>query len=485
MFIIIVSIIYDNCMNFSGESEDLDKTNVLIQVPNTKICYYPLQNIGQGATSSVYLGCFGSTDCKTPAAIKIVKQEHNEILTNELQIWKLLLSDKTGSSSNIVKLFDWGQYETSYNNYSNRETIFVLAMELASCNLRQFVTTTYKASIDILKSICFDVAKGLKFLHGNGILHRDVKPENVLVFQTEDHTIAKLGDFGLSSIINYGTTNTTARGTELWMSPEALTKLHKGQKFKHTKFADIFSLGMTMYFALSKGQHPFSYSDSYENFPEMNIKDPTIVPAKLLYNPNYTETDLLEWMMQKEPKKRPCIQKVLLHPLFWGKQKCLEFICFIARKNNDKSDPNCQDIRQDIETDYQKFHQSIYSEEFEWKSVIDKRLLERKGRGKKLYQGNVIFSLVELIRDKREHHCDMVEDLLLERFSDRGIFSDKKYADYFLNLFPQIIQFFFTYFIKQKVTFNHNAIKSTSFENENKIFTNESDQVHDEDSKIR
>ncbi len=359
--------------------------------------------------------------------------------------------------------------------------MFVLAMEPANCNLRQLVTITPQPTTDHLKSVCFDVAKGIEFLHGNHIL-----PENVLIFQNDGNTIAKLGDFGISSMVNLGTTNSTARGTELWMSPEALTKLHQGQKFKNTKSVNIFSLRMTMYFALSKGHHPFSYNEQHGNFPEMNIKDPTIVPPKMVDMPNYTEMDLLEWMMQKDPRKRPNIKKVLLHPMFWTNEKCLNFICFIARKNNDKSDPNCQKVRVEVENEYQEFHNTNFSGELQWTSVIDPRLLQRRGSGKKRYQGNVIFSFVELIRDKREHHCDMLEELLLERFAENGVFSDKKYIEYFLNLFPHIIQFLFSYFIKRGATFNHNAVNSISFDAETKVFTSpELNLVEDVNSEIR
>ncbi len=438
---------------FLQMQEDFDKTYTLIAVPDTKISYYPLKNIGQGATSIVHFGCFGDVHGETPAAVKFVRQEYTQILRNELQIWKLIASDRTGSTNHVVKLFDWGQYETSHSNFAKKETVFVLAMEPANFNLRNYILANPQESTYHVTSLCFDVANGLRFLHMNNILHRDVKPENVLIFQTGENTLAKLGDFGISSAINQGTTHTTALGTELWMSPEALTKLHQGKNFRNTKSVDIFSLGMTMYFALSKGQHPFSYSKTHGNWPEMNIKDPGIVPTRLTNLSNYTEMDLLDWMMQKNPQKRPSIQQVLLHPMFWSKQKCLDFICFIARKNNDKSDTKCQELRREIEKEFQEFHHPLFLNVSKWKSAIDERLFQRKGYGKKCYKDSMIFSLIELIRDKREHHCDMKDSIMSERFAIDGLFSEDKYIEYFMTLFPYLIKFLFSSFVKRRDLF--------------------------------
>ena len=96
--------------------------------------------------------------------------------------------------------------------------------------------------------ILIDSAKGISYLHNNGILHRDIKPDNILIFDIEHYTNefinSKLTDFGSSRNINMLMTNMTFSkgiGTPIYMSPEVLNREH------YKKPSDIYSFSITIF----------------------------------------------------------------------------------------------------------------------------------------------------------------------------------------------------------------------------------------------
>lgn len=115
-------------------------------------------------------------------------------------------------------------------------------LELANRgNLEEYVKQN-NLSIQEIKSIFLRIAEGLKFIHDSNIIHRDIKPNNVLITQDE----VKIADFGVSKLLSPDQLAHTAIGTNGYMSPQACI----GEAY--TVRNDIFSLGVTLYFMFYK-----------------------------------------------------------------------------------------------------------------------------------------------------------------------------------------------------------------------------------------
>lgn len=99
------------------------------------------------------------------------------------------------------------------------------------------------------------IFRSLHYIHSINIIHRDIKPDNILVSNYEDLSKIKMADFGLSTKLDfyYPKTATSKCGTMLFMAPEILNNL------SYSKSVDIWSCSIIM-FILSQGKHPFFQS---------------------------------------------------------------------------------------------------------------------------------------------------------------------------------------------------------------------------------
>ncbi|EKE39900.1 tyrosine kinase, putative [Entamoeba nuttalli P19] len=125
-----------------------------------------------------------------------------------------------------------------------------------------------QVSMKLRIKFMLNAAKGISYLHSNGILHRDIKPDNFLVVSLDENeqVNCKLTDFGASRNINMMMTNMTFTkgiGTPVYMAPEILNKI------RYKQSADIYSFAITMYecfgwcaaYPKSQFQFPWSIAD--------------------------------------------------------------------------------------------------------------------------------------------------------------------------------------------------------------------------------
>src|SRR5439155_13163554 len=150
-----------------------------------------------------------------------------------------------------------------------------------------------------LSALCETLAQvcdGLAFIHGRGLLHRDIKPGNILV--TGGHR-AILVDFGLSKRLQDDPITDHGRvvGTYRYMSPEQA----RGENLDRR--SDLYALGVTLYELLA-GRPPFTHSNQMELLEAIIHKDP---PALARINPSAPALlcGLAERLLAKNPGERP------------------------------------------------------------------------------------------------------------------------------------------------------------------------------------
>jgi len=169
------------------------------------------------------------------------------------------------------------------------------------------------------REILFQITQGLTHLHGLGIVHQDMHPNNILIYvppSSEQRTGAKsdpqvkLADFVRFKIIDEDFTETSVsipRGTRGWIAPE-LYENPKGN-FK----VDIFALGLIFGYTLSRGKHPFG-DDQLQRAIRIKTKEPMKMVRNDLKAPYSSENneafDLIQSMLDMKPDKRPTVKEI-------------------------------------------------------------------------------------------------------------------------------------------------------------------------------
>ena len=203
-------------------------------------------SLGKGSEGThVYVGIMD--DGSLVAVKRMLTACCKELAENENEILSLV---ETGRSPFIV----------NYRSFLKDTTFVYLIVDLCEETLKEHVESR---SIQYLKEhgrgMIKQIFSGLEFLHGHNILHRDLKPLNVLVDITGG---MRLADFGLSRVLDDDQTTlyTFAKGTTNWMPPEVIKVIEEGnvgQKGPFKKKSDVHVAGMIAFFILTKGGHPF------------------------------------------------------------------------------------------------------------------------------------------------------------------------------------------------------------------------------------
>ena len=221
--------------------------------------YKNLQEIQEGATTIIYRG-IREQDQK-PVIIKILKHEYPSLeaitrLKHEYEITKNL--ERAG----IIKPF-------SLENHQNG--LALILEDFGGQSLQELISLGKVKIVDFL-NLAIQLASSLAYLHENNIIHKDIKPENLIV-NPETGTI-KITDFSIASRLSRESPTISnpnlLEGTLAYMSPEQTGRMNRCLDYR----TDFYSLGVTFYEMLV-GQLPFQSTDPLELIHCHIAKTPT------------------------------------------------------------------------------------------------------------------------------------------------------------------------------------------------------------------
>ena len=189
---------------------------------------------------------------------------------------------------NIVRVLEHGEQDGQS---------YIVMEYVAGESLDRLVARKGRLTPEAFAPILTDVARALDHAHKHGIIHRDVKPSNILI---RTNGQALLGDFGVARSLEQTayTATQTRVGSALYMSPEQAAGM-----YELTPASDIYSLGVTTYYALC-GRHPFEGASEIA-VARMHIDESPQPPSAVAPDIPKPVSDIVLWALHKRPAFRP------------------------------------------------------------------------------------------------------------------------------------------------------------------------------------
>ncbi|MCY4161912.1 MAG: serine/threonine-protein kinase [Flavobacteriaceae bacterium] len=226
-------------------------------------------------------GCFGEVYSVTHKyfgiqILKILKQEYTQSVDMQVVINEAKNLSKL-SHDNIVRVFDINKIKKYDKEFYYLTMGFVHGESLKDLLKRSF-------NLDYETSLTFqlDVLNGLNLAHSKNIIHRDIKPDNILI-SYENTQKAMLSDFGLSQDLNqYNSSIGDSAGSYVYSAPECFSGIY-------LKSSDVFSIGMVFYKMLT-GTLPWKIE--YSNNTDQMIDNVFIGRKEKIINPSFYNKDI-------------------------------------------------------------------------------------------------------------------------------------------------------------------------------------------------
>ena len=244
--------------------------------------YEIISRIGSGGMADVYK----AKDHKLNrfVAVKVLKQEFRD---DKVFISKFRVEAQSAAGlahANIVNVYDVGE----------EAGIYYIVMELVEgITLKEYIKNKGRLSVREATSIALQISAGLEAAHNNGIIHRDVKPQNIII--STDGKV-KVADFGIARAATTNTVNSGVMGSVHYSSPEQSRGGYSDEK------SDIYSLGITIYEMLT-GEVPFD-GDTAVAVAIRHLQEEVRGPKELVPEIPYSTNQIVLKCTQKSPDRR-------------------------------------------------------------------------------------------------------------------------------------------------------------------------------------
>ena len=244
--------------------------------------YEILGKIGTGGMADVYK----AKDHKLNryVAVKVLKPEFREDTTFIRKFRSEAQAAAGLTHPNIVNVFDVG----------DDEGVYYIVMELIEgITLKEYISKKGKLSIKEATSIAIQVSMGLEAAHNHGIVHRDVKPQNIII--STDGKV-KVTDFGIARAASSNTISSNVMGSVHYSSPEQVRGGYSDEK------SDIYSLGITLY-EMVTGRVPFD-GDTTVAIAIKHLQEEMVPPSVYAENLPYSLEQIILKCTQKSVNRR-------------------------------------------------------------------------------------------------------------------------------------------------------------------------------------
>ncbi|KAF7678001.1 putative cell cycle serine/threonine-protein kinase CDC5 like protein [Astathelohania contejeani] len=266
----------------------------IITDPTNNTNYKLIKLLGRGAFAQCYLAQHETGDSY---AIKLMRLA--DLRTDKLR-------EKLESEIAIHSQLDHPNIVKMYKTFRNNEYVFMILEMCPNRTVDELLKRNGRFREKHVRVLFKELVMAVHYLHSKcAVVHRDLKLANL--FLDQNYHI-KLGDFGLSAIIQGGQKKRTVCGTPNYIAPEVLFDKINGHSFE----ADIWSLGVILY-TLLIGIPPFQKNNVKEIYKMIELNNYTI-PSEICISKE--AEDLIKRILTTNPNERPTLTEILEHKFF-------------------------------------------------------------------------------------------------------------------------------------------------------------------------